>query len=96
MESFLTINGHIMTIQICAKPIKIIVAQVYAPTTEATDLETGFQYQHRKTIVYILGDFNAKVDNQAEKYMTSNFGLGERKKQAIVWLNFGMKIYFPI
>lgn len=56
-----------MTIRICAKPFNITVIQVYAAATEL-EIESFYAMVQetlksvsKKDIVYILGDFNAKV-----------------------------------
>ena len=55
------------------KPLNITVIQVYAPTTDAKEIEVDLFYedlQHlpeltpEKDVLFIIGDWNAKVGSQ--------------------------------
>ena len=60
--------------------------QVYAPTTDAEEVETEWFYDDlqdlleltpkKKDVLFIIGDWNAKVGNQEIPGVTDNFGLG--------------------
>lgn len=61
--------------------------QVYAPTTDPNledveqfyaDLQQGFDQAPAKDIIFIAGDFNAKVGAGNEIPVVGKFGLGER------------------
>ena len=62
-----------------------MVIQVYAPTTEAEENEVEWFYEdlqdllelaHKKDILFIIGDWNAKVGSQEIPGVTGKFGLG--------------------
>ena len=74
-----------MSIRIQGRPFNITVIQVYAPTTDAEEVETDQFYedlQHlleltpKKDVFLILGEWNAKVGSQEIKGTTGKFGLG--------------------
>ena len=67
------------------KPFNIIVIQVYAPTSNAEESEVERFYEDlqelleltpKKDVLFIIGDWNAKVGSQEIPGVTSKFGLG--------------------
>ena len=67
------------------KPFKITVIQVYAPTrnTEETEVERFYEdlqdlleLTPKKHVLFIIGDWNAKVGSQETPGVTGKFGLG--------------------
>ena len=67
------------------KPFNIIVIQVYAPTTKAKEAEVVLFYKDlqdilelttKKDVLFIRGDWNAKVGGQETPGVTGKFGLG--------------------
>ena len=64
------------------KPFNITVIQVYAPTSNAEeaewfyeDLQDLLELMPRKDVLFIIGDWNAKVGSQEIPGVTGNFGL---------------------
>ena len=67
------------------KPINITVIQVYAPTSNAEEAEVVRFYEDLKdlleltppkNVLFIIGDWNAKVGSQKTPGVTGKFGLG--------------------
>ena len=67
------------------KPFNITVIQVYAPTTNAEEAEVEWFYDDlqdlleltpKKDVIFIIGDWNAKVGSQETLGVTGKFGLG--------------------
>ena len=67
------------------KPFNIIVIQVYAPTCKAEEAEIEQFYEDLqdlleltppKNVLFITGDWNAKVGSQEIPGVTGKFGLG--------------------
>ena len=67
------------------KPFNITVIQVYAPTRNAKEAEVKRFYEdlqdlleltHKKDILFIIGDWNAKVGSQETPGVTGKSGLG--------------------
>ena len=57
------------------KPFSITVIQVYAPTSNAEEAEVE-QLTPPKDVLFIIGDWNAKVGSQEIPGVTGKFGLG--------------------
>ena len=71
------------------KPFNIIVIQVYAPTRNAEeakvepfyeDLQDLLELTPKKGVLFITGDWNAKVGSQEIPGVTGKFGLGVQNK----------------
>ena len=73
-------------ISVCfqSKPFNITVIQVYAPTSNAEaevewfyeDLQDLLELTTKKDVLFIIGDWNAKVGSQETSGLTGKFGLG--------------------
>ena len=75
--------------QIQGKPFNITVIQVYAPTSNAEEAEVEQFYEDlqdlleltpTKDVLFIIGDWNAKVGSQETPGVTGKFGLGMRNE----------------
>ena len=71
------------------KPFNITVIQVYAPTSNAEeaeverfheDLQDLLELTPKKDVLFIIGDWNAKVGSQETPGVTDEFGLGVRNE----------------
>ena len=71
------------------KPFNIMVIQVYAPTSNAEEAEVERFYEDlqdlseltpKKDILFIIGDWNAKVGSQETSGVTGKFSLGMRNE----------------
>ena len=74
-----------MSVHFQGKPFNITVIQVYAPTSNAKEAEVERFYEDlqnlleltpRKDVLFIIGDWNAKVGSQETLRVTGKFGLG--------------------
>ena len=74
-------------ISVCfqGKPFNITVIQVYALSSNAEDAEVEWFYEDlqdllkitpKKDVLFIIGDWNAKVGSQETPGVTGKFGLG--------------------
>ena len=74
-------------ISVCfqGKPFNITVIQVYAPTSNAEEAEVEWFYEELqdlleltppKDVLFIMGDWNAKVGSQETPGITGKFGRG--------------------
>ena len=73
-----------------SKPFNITVIQAYAPTsnTEETEVERFYEdlqdlleLTPKKDVLFIIGDWNAKVGSQETPGVTGKFGLDYGMKQ---------------
>ena len=78
-------------ISVCfqGKPFNITVIQAYAPTSNAEEAEVEWFYEDLqdlleltppKDVLFIIGDWNAKVGSQETPGVTGKFGLGMRNE----------------
>ena len=67
------------------KPFNITVIRAYVPTSNAEEAEVEWFYEDtqdlleltpKKDVLFILGDWNAKVGSQETPGVTGKFGLG--------------------
>ena len=67
------------------KPLNITVIKVYAPTSNAEEVEAELFHEDlqelleptpRKNVLFNIGDWNAKVGSQEISEVTGKFGLG--------------------
>ena len=71
------------------KPFNITVIQVDAPTSKAEEAEVERVYEDlkdlleltpKKDVLFIIGDWNAKVESQETPRVTGKFDLGIRNE----------------
>ena len=71
------------------KPFDSTVIQVYAPTSNAEEAEVEWFYEElqdlleltpKKDVLFIIGDWNAKVESQETPGVTGKFSLGIRNE----------------
>ena len=71
------------------KPFNITVIQFYVPTTDAKEAEVEQLYEDlqglleltlTKDVLFIMGDWNKKVENQEIPGVTGKFGLGVQRR----------------
>ena len=78
-------NNRMISVRFQGKPFNITVIQVYAPTSNAeetevewffADLQDLLELPPKKDVLFIIGDWNAKVGSQETLGVTGKFGLG--------------------
>ena len=78
-------NNRMISLRFQGKPFNITVMQVYAPTSDAEEAEVERFYEDlqdlleltpKKLVLFIMGDWNAKVGSQETPGVTGKFGLG--------------------
>ena len=83
-------NDRMISVCFQGKPFNITVIQVYAPTSNAEEAEVEWFYEDlqdllercpKKDVLFIIGDWNAKVGSQETPGVTGKFGLGYGMKQ---------------
>ena len=87
-------NDRMISVHFQGKPFNITVIQVYAPTsnTEEAEVEQFYEdLQHlskltpKKDVLFIIGDWNAKVGSQETPGVVGRFGLG-------IWNEAGQRL----
>ena len=78
-----------ISVRFKGKPFSITVIQVYAPTTNAEEVEVERFYEDlqdlleltpKEDVFFIIGDWNAKVGSQETPGVTGKFSLGIRNE----------------
>ena len=85
-------NDRMISVHFQGKPFSITVIQVYAPTSNAEeaewfseDLQDLLELTSKKDVLFIIGDWKAKVGSQETPGVTGKFGLG-------VWNEAGQRL----
>ena len=74
-----------ISLRLQGKPFNITVIQVYAPTSNAEEIKVEWFYEDlqdpleltpKKDVLFIIGDWNAKVGRQRTPGVTGKFDLG--------------------
>ena len=77
-------NDWTISVLFQGKPFNITVIQVYVPTSNAEEAEVEWFYEDlqdlleltpQKDVLFIIGDWNAKVGSQETPGVTGKFGL---------------------
>ena len=78
-----------ISVRFQGKPFNITVIQVYAPTSNAEEAEVEQFYEDlkglleltpKKDVLFIIGDWNAKVGTQETPGVIGKFGVGVQNK----------------
>ena len=83
-------NDRMISVRLQGKPFNITVIQVYTPTSNAEETEGEWFYEDlqdlleltpKKDVLFIIGDWNAKVGSQETPGVTGKFDLGMLNKE---------------
>ena len=78
-----------ISVRLQGKPFIIMVIHIYAPTSNTEEAEVERFYEDlqdlselttKKDVLFIIGDWNAKVGSQETLGITGKFGLGMRNE----------------
>ena len=82
-------NDRMISVHFQGKPFNTMVIQAYAPTSNTEeaeverfyeDLQAHLELTPQKDVLFIIGDWNAKVGCQETPGVTGKFGLGIRNE----------------
>ena len=82
-------NIRMISVRFQGKPFKIMVIQAYAPISNTEEAEVEWFYEDlqdlleltpQKDVLFIIGNWNAKVQSQETPGVTGKFGLGVRNE----------------
>ena len=84
------------------KPFNITLIQVYAPTSNVEaevecfyeDLQDLLELTPKKDVLFIIGDWNAKVGSQEIPGVTGKFGLGVQIEAGKRLIEFAKKMHW--
>ena len=89
-----------ISVRFQGKPFSIMVIQVYAPTSNAKEAEVERFYEDlqdleltpKRDVLFIIGNWNAKVGSQETPGITGKFGLGMRNEAGQRLIEFSKKM----
>ena len=96
-------NDRMISVHFQGKPFNITVIQVYAPTSNAEEPELERLYEDlqdlveltpKKDVLFIIGDWNAKVGSQETPGVTGKFGLGMQNEAGQRLIGFAKKMHW--
>ena len=86
-------NERMISVHFQGKPFNLTVIQAYAPTSNAEEAEVERFYEDlqdlleltpQTDILFIIGDWNAKVGSQATPGVTGKFGLVVQNEAGLI------------
>ena len=93
-----------MSVHFQGNPFNITVIQIYASTSNAEKAEVEWFYEDlqdlleltlkKKDVLFIKGDWNAKVGSRETPGVTGKFGLGMRNEEGQRLIEFGKKMHW--
>ena len=91
-----------MSVPFQGKPFSITVIQVYAPASNAEEVEIELFYKDLqdleitppKYVLFIIGEWNAKVGSQETPAVTGKFGLGMQNEVGQWLKSFAKKMHW--
>ena len=97
-------NDRMISVRFQGKPCNITVIQAYAPTSNAEeaeverfceDLQDLLELTPKKDVLlFIIGDWNAKVGSQETPGVTGKFGLGMQNEAGQRRIEFCKKMHW--
>ena len=97
-------NNRMISVRFQGKPFNISVIQVYAPTSNTEkaeveqlyeDLQDLLELTPKKDVLFIIGDWNAKIGSQETPGVTGKFGLEIRNEARQRLIEFHNKHLLP-
>jgi len=91
-----------ISVRFQGKPFNITVIQVYALTSNAEEAEVEWFYEDlqdlleltpNKDVLFITGDWNAKVGSQETPEITVRFGLGVQNEAGQRLIKFAKRMH---
>ena len=92
-----------ISVRFQGKPFNITVIQVYAPTSNAEEAEVEWFHEDlqdileltpTKYVLFIIGDWNAKVGSQEIPRVTGKFGLGVQNEAEQNLIEFAKRTHW--
>ena len=86
-----------ISVRFRGKPFNTTVIQVYAPTSNTEEAEVEWFYEDlqdlleltpKKDVLFIIGDWNAKIGSQETPGVTDKFGLRMRNEAGQMLIEF--------
>ena len=98
-------DDRMISVRFQGKPFNIMIIQVYAPTSNAEEAEVEWFYEDvhnllqltpKKDVLFIIGDWNAKVGSQETPGVIGKFDLAIRNEAGQRLIEFCQEITLVI
>ena len=95
-------NDRMISVRFQGRPFNTTVIQAYAPTSNAEKAEVEWFYENlqdllaltpKKDVLFIIGDWNTKVESQEIPGVTGKFGLGVQNESQQRLIEFCQENY---
>ena len=96
-------NDRMISVRFQGKPLNITVIQAYDPTSNAEEAEVEWFYEDlqdlldptpKNDVLFIIGDWNAKVGSQETPRVTGKFGLGVQNEAGQRLIEFCKRMHW--
>ena len=96
-------NNKMISVRFQGKPFNIMIIQAYAPTSNAEEAEAERFYEDlqdlleltpNKDVLFIVGDWNAKIGSQEISGVTGKFGLGVQNEAGQRLISFAKRTHW--
>ena len=96
-------KDRMISVHFQGKPFNIMGIQVYVPTSNAEEAEVEWFYEELqdllelippKDVLFIMGDWNAKIGSQETPGVTGKFGLGVQNEAGQRLIQFCKKMHW--
>ena len=91
-------NDRVMALKLKAEPVRLLITQVYMPTSEYEDDEVEKLYDTTEEILeedgkgdtnnIILGDWNSVVGDESYRNIVGSHGIGKRNHRGQMLVDF--------
>ena len=97
LAGYIPISDRVIVAKFQAKPLNMVVVQVYSPTSDHPDEELesfyddvnkAMKYAKSDDVILVMGDMNAKIGSQAHGDVVGRHGLGERNDRGSRLIGF--------
>ena len=96
-------KDKMISVRFQGKPFSIMLIKVYAPISNAEDAEVEQVYENlqelleltpQKDVLFIIGDWNAKVGSQKTPGISGKFGLGVQNEAGKRLIDFAKRSHW--
>ena len=96
-------KDKMISVRFQGKPFSIMLIQVYAPVSNAEEAEVEQVYENlqelleltpQKDVLFIIGDWNAKVGSQKTPGISGKFGLGVQNEAGKRLIDFAKRTHW--
>ena len=97
MNGFRPISERVIVAKFKGKPFDVVIVQVYAPTSDYedeevekfySDVDLALKSTKSSDVLFVMGDWNARVGNERYKDIIGRYGLDEKNERGERFIQF--------